>query len=135
MNLDHATLALIVTGALVAGFVQGLSGFAVGLVASAFWADVLPPQVIAPLITLSSLSGQALTMRSVFAALDVRLAAPMIAGGVLGVPVGVVLLPHVDTVLFKFGVGLVLTIYCPSMLLLRDLQPVRFGGRWADAAA
>src|SRR4051794_25746334 len=126
---------LVLAGAVVAGFVQGLSGFAVGLVAMAFWSYVLPPQVIAPLITLSSVTGQALTMRAVFGSLDLRLAAPMLAGGIAGVPVGVALLPFVNDVMFKFGVGLLLALYCPAMLLARNLPRIRFGGRWADAGA
>jgi uncharacterized protein len=101
----------------------------------AFWSYVLPPQVIAPLITLSSLTGQALTMRAVFGSLDLRLAAPMLAGGIAGVPVGVALLPFVHGVMFKFGVGLLLVVYCPAMLLARNLPRIRFGGRWADAGA
>jgi len=133
--LETVPPAAVLIGAVVAGFVQGLSGFAVGLVAMSFWSYVLPPQVIAPLITLSSVAGQALTMRAVFGSLDLRLAAPMLAGGIAGVPVGVALLPFVNGVMFKFGVGVLLTAYCPAMLLARSLPQVRFGGRWADAGA
>jgi len=133
IELGDVPSVLVLVGAVVAGFVQGLSGFAVGLVAMSFWSYVLPPQVIAPLITLSSITGQALTIRAVLASLDFRLASPMLLGGILGVPIGVALLPHVDAVMFKFGVGLLLTVYCPAMLLARSLPQVRFGGRWADA--
>ena len=40
-------LYLIALGAMVAGFVQGLSGFAFGMVAMSFWAWSLEPQVAA----------------------------------------------------------------------------------------
>jgi len=126
---------LILFGAVVAGFVQGLSGFAVGLVATVFWSYSLAPQEIAPLIAIASIAGQSLTIRAVLRSLDFRLAMPMLLGGVAGVPVGVALLPHVDTVLFQFGVGLLLAAYCPAMLLAGALPRIRFGGRWADAAA
>ncbi len=133
--LPDAPSLLILFGAVAAGFVQGLSGFAVGLVATAFWSYGLAPQEIAPLIALASIAGQLLTIRSVLPSLDLRLAMPMLLGGVAGVPVGVALLPHVDAVLFQFGVGLLLAVYCPAMLLAGALPRVRFGGRWADAAA
>ena len=133
--LADAPSLLILAGAVAAGFVQGLSGFAVGLVATAFWTHEIAPQVIAPLIVLCSTAGQALTIRSVLPSLDWRRAGPMVAGGVAGVPLGVALLPLVDTAVFQFSVGLLLSVYCPAMLMLRRLPTVTFGGSWADAAA
>ncbi|MET0890224.1 MAG: sulfite exporter TauE/SafE family protein, partial [Stenotrophomonas maltophilia] len=40
---------VVALGAIVAGFVQGLSGFAFGLVALSFWAWVLDPKLAATL--------------------------------------------------------------------------------------
>ena len=37
-------LVAVIAGAVVAGFVQGLSGFAFGMVAMAFWAWLVAPQ-------------------------------------------------------------------------------------------
>ena len=45
---------VIALGAAVAGFVQGLSGFAFGMVAMSFWAWVLPPQEAAALSVFGS---------------------------------------------------------------------------------
>ena len=45
---------------------------------------------------------------------------------------GVQLLRHVDPTMFKFGVGVLLTVYSTSMLFARDLPQVRRGGRFAD---
>ena len=100
-----------------------------------FWSSRMSPQVAAPLVALCSLAGQALTLRSVMRALDVRRAAPMIAAGLAGVPIGVWLLPMVDAAGFRFWVGVLLCAYCPAMLLVPRLPPVMWGGRWADAAA
>jgi hypothetical protein len=44
----------------VAGFVQGLSGFAFGMVAMSFWAWVLEPQLAAVLSVFGSLTGRSL---------------------------------------------------------------------------
>ena len=52
---------LVVTlGAVIAGFVQGLSGFAFGLVAMSFWAWVLDPRLAATLAVFGALVGQIL---------------------------------------------------------------------------
>ncbi len=126
---------LILAGALVAGFVQGLSGFALGLVAMVFWSGVLPPQQAAPLIALASLAGQVVTLRTVLPRLDWRRATPMVLGGVLGVPVGVMLLSVVDAGQFRLWVGILLCLYCPAMLFARRLPRIAWGGAWADGAA
>jgi hypothetical protein len=59
----------VILGACLGGFVQGLSGFAFGLVAMAFWAWAVAPQVAGPMVVFGSLVGQILTigtMRRVF---------------------------------------------------------------------
>ena len=42
------TWLLFILGAMIAGFVQGLTGFAFALIAMSFWVWVLNPQVAAP---------------------------------------------------------------------------------------
>ena len=126
--------AWLLVGAAAAGFVQGLSGFAFALLATVFWSPALPPQVSAPLIALCSVAGQVLSIRSVWPSLDLRRAAPIVLGGLAGVPVGVVLLPWLDPLWFRGGVGLLLVVYCPAMLMARRLPRVR-GGAWGDVAA
>ena len=61
---------IIALGAAAAGFVQGLSGFAFGMVAMSFWAWVLEPRDAAVLTVFGSLLGQvlsAITVRRGFA--------------------------------------------------------------------
>ena len=50
-----AVTLYVLFGALAAGFVQGLSGFAFGLVAMTFWVWVIPPQLAGPLVVFGSL--------------------------------------------------------------------------------
>jgi hypothetical protein len=49
---------VVAVGAVVAGFVQGLSGFAFGLTAMSFWAWSLDPRVAAVLAVFGALLGQ-----------------------------------------------------------------------------
>ena len=126
---------LILVGAAAAGFVQGVSGFALALVASVFWSGVVPPSMFGPLIAITSTVGQGLSLRTVMRGFDLRRGAPMVLGGLCGIPFGVALIPLVDPWTFRLGVGLLLCVYCPAMLLLRRMPRVTFGGGWADAAA
>jgi len=104
---------LVAVGAIVAGFVQGLSGFAFGMVAMSFWAWVLEPRMAAILAVFGALLGQVLAAFSMRRGLDIKRLAPFVLGGLAGIPLGVVLLPRLDMHLFKtfgaspFGMGIV----------------------------
>ena len=127
---------LLVLGAACAGFVQGLSGFGFSLVAISFWAWALEPQLAAVLAVFGGLTGQLLaawTMRRSLGGFAAAL--PFIAGGLLGLPLGLWLLPLVDAVAFRIGVGALLAFWCPLMLLAPRLPLLRVGGRIADGLA
>jgi uncharacterized protein len=128
-------LVQVLVGAALAGFVQGLSGFAFGLVAMGVWAWSVSPQLAGPMVVFGSLVGQLLSIHSVRADIDLRRVLPLILGGVIGVPIGAAALPYLDATLFKAGVGLLLAVYCPIMLLARELPRIRGGGRVADGVA
>ena len=125
--------AVVLAGAVAAGFVQGVSGFGFALVAAVFWTGALPPAVATPLVVIGSLTGQAQAIRGVLPHLDPRLAWPMAAGGLLGLPLGIALLPWVDAPTLRLAVGGLLCAYCPVMLAMRSLPAIAWGGRWADA--
>ncbi|MBO9515930.1 MAG: sulfite exporter TauE/SafE family protein [Variovorax sp.] len=131
-----ASLYLIVAlGAVVAGFVQGLSGFAFGLVAMSFWAWSVDPQLAAVLSTFGALAGQVIAAVSGRRRFDKALLAPFVIGGLAGLPIGVWLLPRLDVPLFKACLGGLLLVWCPAMLMARNLPRVSAGGRAADAIA
>lgn len=130
------TLYLVVAlGAAVAGFVQGLSGFAFGLVAMSFWVWVLDPPVAASLTVFGGLLGQLIAAFSVRRGFSWRQLLPFVFGGVTGIPVGVWLLPMVDAGTFKIGLGIVLLIWCPTMLFAQHIPRITFGGKIGDALA
>lgn len=130
-----ASLAVVALGAAAGGFVQGLSGFAFGLVALGIWAWFVDPAAAGPLVVFGSLLGQTLSAGAVRRGLDAARIAPFIAGGLLGVPVGVLLLHQIDPRGFKLAVGVILVVWCPAMLLAGTVPRISAGGRWADAAA
>ncbi|HVR54004.1 MAG TPA: sulfite exporter TauE/SafE family protein [Pseudorhodoferax sp.] len=131
MDSIFFTVAL---GAAVAGFVQGLSGFAFGMVAMSFWAWSLEPRLAAVLAVFGALTGQVIAALSVRRGFDARRLWPFVCGGLLGVPLGVLLLPRLDADAFKAVLGLLLVLWCPAMLLAKDLPRITRGGRLADGA-
>ena len=131
--MGGASLYLIVAlGAVVAGFVQGLSGFAFGLVAMSFWAWAVDPKLAAVLSTFGALCGQVIAAVTVRRAFDKRLLLPFVMGGLAGVPIGIWLLPRLDVALFKACLGGLLVPWCLAMLFARKLPRVTWGGRVAD---
>jgi uncharacterized protein len=124
--------AIVLVGALAGGFVQGLSGFAFGLVAMAFWAWVVAPQIAGPLVVFGSLVGQLLALGSLRRSFRLPRLWPFVLGGCVGTPIGVWMLHYVDPTQFKLAVGLILVAYCPLMLFIGDIPRVTAGGRLAD---
>ncbi len=133
--MTSSAIIAIALGAAAGGFIQGLAGFAFGLVALGIWTWAISPALAGSLAVFGSLLGQLLSLGAVRHALEAPRLWPFIAGGLCGVPIGVALLNHIDPQAFKLVVGIILLVWCPSMLLLRTLPRVTRGGRWADAGA
>ena len=95
---------------------------------------MLPPQLAAVLAVFGGLTGQLLAAFTVRRGFDGRRVWPFIAGGLLGLPLGLWLLPRIDAVMFRAGVGALLALWCPVMLLSGRLPQVG-GGRAGDAVA
>jgi uncharacterized protein len=131
--------ALLLGGAVVAGFVQGLSGFAFSMVSMSIWVWGLDPKLAAVMAVFGSLVGQVIGVFSVPRTLSLRELAPFLLGGLVGIPIGVVLLPQLDAAAFKFGLGLLLVTACPAMLFASKLPRVEIRhpalARVADALA
>lgn len=117
--MDFNTIFLLITGAVVAGFVQGISGFAFSMIAMSFWAWAIDPKLAASLAVFGALSGQWLAFFSVRRRFSLNLLGPFLVGGLVGIPVGVWILPYLDTHWFKAVVGVLLLLWCPVMLLSR----------------
>lgn len=126
---------IVALGAALAGFVQGLSGFAFAMVASAVWAWAVEPQLVAAMAVFGGFSGQLLAALTVRRGFDLKLLLPFVLGGLAGIPVGVGILPLLDVTLFKLAFGALLVVICPIMLVAHKLPKVSAGGRPADALA
>jgi uncharacterized membrane protein YfcA len=126
---------LIVVGAATAGFVQGLSGFGFGLVSMSFWAWGLAPQQAAVLATVGGLTGQVLAALTVRRGARWRTLWPFLAGGLCGVPLGMLLLQQADVRWYRVFVGGLLALWCPLMLISGRLPRLNRGGRRSQTVA
>ena len=123
----------VFAGACVAGFVQGLSGFGFGMVAIAFWAWSVDPTLVGPMIVFGSLVGQSWSLGTIRQNIRADYIAPFAIGGIFGVPLGVLVLSHLDLLTFRICVGILLISYCSFTLLSGRVQKIHRGGRAADA--
>ena len=108
---------LVFAGAFAGGFVSGLSGFGTGLVGMPFWLLAVPPVLAAQLAALSAVISQAQTLGTVRHALSWNHLAPMTIAGLIGVPIGVWMLPHVPVTTFKTAIGVTLIVFCAFLLI------------------
>lgn len=129
------TWTLFIVGSAVAGFVQGLTGFAFALIAMSFWVWVLPPQIAAPLVVCASLWSHiiSLSQEKIKTQLHVHLILPYVLAGLIGVPLGSYLLHIISASHFKLVLGLFLMLWCPMMYFNPRFPCIERAGRWADS--
>ena len=127
-------IAIVVAGALAAGFVNGLSGTGYALVALGFWLQAMSPITAEPLTALCGVAGHIQSLPTIWKGVRWPRLWPMLLAGVVGVPIGTLLLDHVQPNPLKVGVGVLLIVYSAWMAFVRRPPIVTGGGRLADAA-
>lgn len=127
--------ALLIAGAVLAGFVQGVSGFAFGMVSMSVWVWAIDPRLGTVLAVFGGLTGQVLGLFTVRRGWSWPTLWPYLAGALVGVPIGMWLLPRLDVSGFKALLGGLLVVLCPAMLVIDRLPRIGYDkgvGRWAD---
>src|SRR5450631_4616165 len=125
--MDGTVLGLFLISTFVGGAVSGLAGFAMGLVVSGVWLQILKPEQSAALIVGYGLLVQSYSIWKLRHALRSRTVAPFIIGGAVGVPVGATLLGYTDPADLRIGVGLLLVLYSTYSLARPHLKPMNAG--------
>jgi uncharacterized protein len=119
----------------LASFASGLAGFAYALIAAGVFLQFLPPPEAAALVIAGSIAAQTMTVFRLGAAMSWPRLWPFLLGGVVGVPLGVLVLSSVDSESFRFGMGVFLIAYSIFVLVRRRPLTVSWGGRIADGTA
>jgi uncharacterized membrane protein YfcA len=121
LDLTWPVIAHLLVGAVLGGFVNGLTGFGTALTAMPVWIQVMSPPAAASLAAAAGVAGQLPTLHMFWRAMDLRRIGPFIIAGLVGVPIGTLLLPLLEPRSFKLGVGIVLIVYCGFQLLAARL--------------
>ncbi len=129
------TWLLFIVGAMVAGFVQGLTGFAFALIAMSFWVWILSPQIAAPLVVFASVWSHIISLSNEqkHPHLNKLLVLPYLIAGLIGVPLGTYLLHIIQPETFKLVLGLFLVLWCPIMFFNPQFPRLQQSGKFADS--
>jgi uncharacterized membrane protein YfcA len=130
--VDGIVLAFFLFAAFAGGFASGLAGFALGFVASGIWLHILTPVQTTVLIVGYGLLTQGYGVWKLRRALTWKSIAPFIVGGMVGVPIGTILLTYLNPAYLRTGVGVLLVIYGTYGLAQPTLKPLP-GNRLIDA--
>jgi hypothetical protein len=125
-------IALVFLGALAGGIVNGLTGFGTALTALGLWLYAVSPATASSLAIICSVTSQAQTFPMVWRTIAWRRVLPLVVPGLLGVPIGTMLLPMIDPRFFKIGVGAFLAVYSAYVLVRRIELTWSWGGSAAD---
>src|SRR3954467_10593861 len=109
--MDGTVLALFILATFLAAFGGGFSGFSVGIVVSGIWLHIITPIQTAALIAGYGLLTQGYGILKLRQALNWRATRPLVLGTTIGIPLGVILLPYINPVHLRLGVGVLLVLY------------------------
>jgi uncharacterized protein len=130
--MGFGEIAILLAGALAGGVVNGLTGFGTAITALGIWLYAMPPTAAASLAIICSVVSQLQTLHLIWRAIQWRRVLVFVIPGVLGVPIGTLLLPHIDPRLFKLGLAFVLIAYPAYVLARRRPLASPWGGITAD---
>jgi uncharacterized protein len=133
-SLTLQTLAVLWLGAFVGAVAVGGAGFAFALVATAIWLHALDPIHTTLLVAAC---GTVLHIGFIWPmrrSIEPRLLWPFLAGGIIGIPIGVRVLVTADPQSIKMVLGAFILIYGVYSLATPRLPTIQGGGRLADAA-
>lgn len=132
-----ADLIILPIGLFVAAFCAGLAGFAFNLIAAAILLHFVSPQALAPVLVLGNLVVQSVSLPTVLRSVRWRPLVTPILAGMLGLPIGILILDVANPRQVGIIVGVLLVGYggyALARMALR-LKPRHFpGSHWMDTA-
>lgn len=131
-GVSYETLGILWLGAFVGGIAAGGTGFAFGLAASSIWLHRIDPLQSGILIAGCGLLLHLTTIWQQRQHVELARIWPFVAGGVIGVPIGVHFLAYTDAGILKIVLGIFLVVFGAYALLAPKLAWITGGGRPAD---
>jgi uncharacterized membrane protein YfcA len=109
----------IITGAvivLVAGLIQGCTGFGFALVSVPILVLFLPYNQVPPMVVILSMASNITVLIDSWRSVRLRVVLPLLIGALLGLPVGGYILLHINHEMFKILVGAIVLILALVLL-------------------
>jgi uncharacterized protein len=131
-TIDSRSL-VILFAVFLGSVVVGAAGFGSAAVAGAIMLFWFIPLSAVPILNSASLTTQLISLAQLRKSLRWRGGVPLIIGGLLGMPLGVLLLQRADPDAFRFGFGIFLVCWSGYLLMRPELQ-LKSAGPLADAA-
>ena len=129
-----ATLGMLWLGGFLGAVASGGAGFAFALASASIWLHVFDPVHTAVLVLVCSTLLQLGTIAPLIPHIQAKRLWPFLAGGLAGIPLGVVLLTYTNPGTLKIAIGTFLAAFGLYVLLAPKLPVIAAGGRTADAA-
>jgi uncharacterized membrane protein YfcA len=126
-------LLLLLVGAFTAAFVTGAVGFADAMILNATWLHIMDPIAAIPLVVSCGLLMHILPLISLRQTLDFSRLLPFVIGGILGVPLGVLMLGYIEPDIFRTVIGALMVVYGCWMFLRPHTSICEVGGRPIDS--
>jgi len=120
-------LALFFVATFVGALVNGIAGFAFGLIASAIWLHAITPAQSAALIAAFAIVIQGTTLWKFRHAVKFSRLVPFLVGGALGVPLGGYVLRWASPSHMRMFVGVALVLFSLYSLVRPKLRAVQGG--------
>ena len=119
---DHEARPIVMASVFAASALSSIGGFAFSAICGAMLFHALDdPVYVVRIMLLCSIASQVLMVFSLRRSLALRPLALYLAGGVLGLPCGVLLLLHADRSLYTHIIGSLILLYGGYMLARRPL--------------
>ena len=125
--MDVTSLGIFLLALFFGGLTTGLAGFALALVVTGVWLHIISPTQTVTLIVGYNLLTQSYAIWKLRHALSWGRVAPFIVGGVIGVPIGTILLTYIDPMHLRTGVGALLVVYSIYSLMRPAFTPLKSG--------
>jgi len=130
--VDWPTALAIVVLAATAAFIQGLSGFGFSLFIVPFLALLIGPKDTVLLANFLSVFSTGLQSRTLRASVDRRTALVLMAGSMIGMPIGLAVLLAVDATVLQIAIAVMVIL--STVLIMRGLR-VHAAGTFGDLAS
>jgi uncharacterized membrane protein YfcA len=117
VSIDPSLLAIGLVTLLIAGLVQGLTGFGFALVSVPILTLFLSPKMVAPMMVMYGLMTNLIILYHARRFAQPRHVWPLALGGVLGVPIGVRLLVILSPDALRLLIGITVTLAAIFMAL------------------